>query len=225
MQKREEFTFIPGITTIQYAVLTQAFSDAIFLALNAIEPPTAMPIEQRNRIFNNYFPPDAQEIIQHMYSGIVGGDIHRGSAVFSHLVVDVNDSSNICNVNGVSNYINRNGTIITVCPKFWTSLGDLPAKTCADLSGDIVSWQMASPGSAIFALLLGYIGENAIEGKSIIYYSIKDQKVNFEYTGPALAMGIRRAAPDFAKVSVTNYEWYALVSYLLSKADTESDDD
>ncbi len=213
LPKRDRYTYIPGIRSSQQAILDQAFSDAIFLAVNVREPPESVPYELQKSIFNKYFPPDAVPVASDIFNRIVGGNSHTGNADFARLLVDVNDSHNVCANDKAKNYINRDGNLIRICPNFWS---DVTKKTCAELPENIVSWQMTFPGDAIFNMLLGYIGTKAIEGKNIENYYLNPIKKGApSYTGPALAMYIRAHKPEFTIFSAMNYEWYAMVGGLL----------
>lgn len=111
--------------------------------------------------------------------------------------------------------MNLNGTAITVCPVFWEYIGRFPLRACSDIPDDIVSWQMTFPGDTIFHLLLSYVGIGAIDGLSITDWQMAGAKATDpvpDYSGAAQAMMIRVQASDKAVMSVTNYDWYALVS-------------
>ncbi|KAL6719017.1 hypothetical protein ACLMJK_003252 [Lecanora helva] len=201
-----QLTYVPGISKHQHDVLTKAFNDAIFLALNALHPPDSIPLQQLEIIYNKYFPPEDRDIVTFIYNQIVGDNIHSGNPSFAHLLVDVNDSDHICET--TKDYMARNGSIITVCESFWTKIGDQPARTCADLPDDIVSWQMTFPGDSLFHLLIGYVGEKAIDRESITNWQVLKEG----YTGAAAAMWIRNYTPEVSRHSLVNYDWYALVS-------------
>ena len=170
-----------------------------------------MPSAQHQFIFEKYFPPGTEETVEAVFKSIVGDNIHTGSTAFSRLLVDVNDSNNVCGLAGTNfqNYVNRNGTIITICPLFWEKFGDQPERTCADLPDDIVSWQMVFAGDAILNMVLGYIGTQAVNDKDVINFHVQS---SLDYTGPANAMYIRAKFPDTAIYSLSNYDWYAIVS-------------
>ena len=217
LSKRDEYTFVPGISSHQHSVLTKAYSDAIFLALNALHPPPSISPDEGATAFNRYFPPHTQSIVNRVFNTIVGGNINSGNAAFQHLLIDVNDHNNLCGTTGLSNFINRNGTIITICPEFWTYIGDLPERSCADLPDDIVSWQMVFPGDSILNMLLGYVGETSLANIQLINYGLKNIEAGYTYTGAANAIAIKTFSPDHAVHSITNYAWYALVSDFVRK--------
>lgn len=68
---------------------------------------------------------------------------------------------------------------------------------------------MTFPGDTILNLLIGYVGEKAIEGQDIVNWMIDDKR---SHTGAANAMYIKYHTEDKAVLSAMNYNWYALVS-------------
>lgn len=105
------------------------------------------------------------------------------------------------------------GDTISVCPDFWTYVGDFPARECADLVENVVSWRMFFPGHAMLDMLIAYVGRGAVDGQDLVNFGIMlDPKQHPRYTGPANAYYIRGHAPEKARFSVGNYEWYAAVS-------------
>ena len=214
--KRDEYIFVPGISDHRHSVLTKAFSDAIFLALNAVRPPASIDIMSRVQMFNRYFLEQNVDTVDGVYLSIVGSKVHEGNSAFSHLLVDTNDHNHVCDTAGLANWINRNGTIITVCPAFWTYIGDLPERTCADIPDDIISWQMTFPGHAVLTLLLTYAGETGLAGEKLKDYTMTNIETKHTYSGAANALAIRHFAPEHAVLSAQNYAWYALVSMTMS---------
>ena len=210
--KRDEYIFVPGISNHQHSVLTKAFSDAIFLALNAVRPPSSLPLMSRVQMFSRYFPYGSEDIVDGVYLSIVGSKVHSGNQAFSHLLVDTNDHNHVCETTGLKNWVNRNGTIVTVCPAFWTYIGDLPERTCADLPDDVVSWQMTFPGHAILIMLLGFVSETGLTEEKLEDYTLHNIETRVAYSGPQNAIEINQLAPDKAAYSIPNYAWYALVS-------------
>jgi len=208
------YTFVPGVTDAQHAILTKAFTDAIFLALNALRPPQRMHESQQIYIFNKYFPLQDRETVEGIYNSIIGYNPHTGSAAFGHLVIDATDSENHCPPNGSYNLMVLSGKTIAVCPDFWTYIGNFPSRECSDIPEDIMSWRMTFPGDSIFHMLIAYVGRRAVVGHHLVNYGVaRDPATNPMYTGAANAFFIRGHAPDIAKLSVTNYDWYALVSF------------
>lgn len=213
LAKRDIYTFVPGATEVQRATLIKAFSDAIFLALNALRPPQHLGEGQQLEILNKYFPLQDRDTVERIYNSIIGYNPHVGSAAFGHLVIDAIDTEHLCPPTGSYNFMVLTGTTITVCPDFWTYIGNFPPRECSDIPEDITSWRMAFPGDSIFHMLIAYVGKEAVAGHSLANYGVaKDPATNPTYTGAANAFYIRFFAPDKAKLSVTNYEWYALVS-------------
>ena len=210
--KRDIFTFVPGISDTQYNILTKAYTDAIFLANNALNPPLSVDSRTREWIFNKYFPPNVEDTVLSIYDAIVGDDSVFGNKTFSHLLVDVHDSNGNCERDPAKNYVNREGSIITICPNFWDGVGDQAEKECSELPQEIVSWQMTFPGDTIFNLLIGFAGQKAIDGKDIVNWQIDDAR---SHTGAANAMYIRFHTEDTTILSAMNYNWYALVSHLM----------
>lgn len=207
------YIFVPGVTETQQAVLTKAFGDAIFLAKNALRPPQHISEVQQLEILNKYFPLQDRDTVERMFNTIIGYNPDAGSAAFGQLVIDATDTENRCPPTGSFNFMVLEGTTIAVCPDFWTYIGNFPPRECSDLPEDIMSWRMTFPGDSIFHMLIAYVGRGAVEGHSLVNYGVaRDPKTDATYTGAANAFFIRLFAPDKAKLSVTNYDWYALVS-------------
>lgn len=207
------YAFVPGVTEVQRGILTKAFNDAIFLALNALRPPQHIGVGQQLDIFNKYFPLQDRETVERVYNSIIGYNPHIGSAAFGHLAIDATDTEHHCPPNGSYNFMVLTGTTIAVCPDFWTYIGNFPPRECSDIPEDIMSWRMTFPGDSIFHMLIAYVGREAVAGHSLVNYGVaRDPKTDHTYTGAANAFFIRFFAPDKAKLSVTNYDWYALVS-------------
>lgn len=212
------YTFVPDITDTQRAMFTKAFDDAISIAYNALRPPGHISQGQQAWIFNKYFPLEDQDTVEGIYSKIMGFSPQGGASIFSELVLDAHDSENVCPTQGTFNFMVLDGTTIAVCPDFWTFIAPFPNRDCSDFPDDIVSWRMAFPGSLIFHMLIAYVGRDATEGQSLINFGVRTTTESgiILYTGVANAMQIRYHSPDKAKLSVMNYDWYAVVS-LISK--------
>ncbi|KAL6717716.1 hypothetical protein ACLMJK_005631 [Lecanora helva] len=203
------YKFAPVINSHQQAILIEAFSDAIFLALNALNPPSTIPISQQRSIFDKYFPLQSKSAVDSVFESIVGGNVHTGNAAFAHLLVTVTDSNNLCSGEGVEKYMSRSDLTIVVCSPFWTAFGKVREKTCADISENIMSWPMSTSGDVVLNMLIGLIGSRSFGNNASEIFNAQSE---FTYTGPASAFYTRSKFPDTAIHSVANYDWYALIN-------------
>lgn len=107
------------------------------------------------------------------------------------------------------------GDVISVCPDFWTYVGYSTPRECSDLVEDVVSWRMFFPGHAMLDMLIAYVGRGAVEGRDLVNFGVRldPKKGHLSHTGAANAYYIRGHAPEKARFSVGNYEWYAAVSF------------
>lgn len=117
------YSFATGISNPQHVVMTRAYGDAIFLALNALNPPSSITASQQAHIFEKYFLRGTRSTVEAVYRRIVGSNTHGGYSNFSDFTVDGNDGNGVCISVDDNKFIQLDGTIITVCPKFWAYLG------------------------------------------------------------------------------------------------------
>ena len=141
--------------SFQLQTLNTAFSDAITLALLAMNPPSTIPPETANQIFEKYFPNSDKETVMKVYQNIIGGNTHTGNARFAHVTVDLEDARGVCPPPGSGFYINTDAEFyITICPDFWAEgVNELPY--CSAVAVDsISSHRMVTPGSAMLSIFV-----------------------------------------------------------------------
>ena len=156
LQERDIYNY-EGLhqTPFQLQTLNKAYSDAITLALLAMNPPSTIPPETANQIFEKYFPNSDKGTVMKVYQNIIGGNTHTGNARFAQVTVDLEDARGVCPAPGSGFYINTDAeSYITICPDFWAEgVNDLPY--CSAVAVDSISSdRMITPGSAMLKMFM-----------------------------------------------------------------------
>lgn len=155
LQERDRYNYVGVYDNSRLPILNQAYSDAITLALLAMNPPSTISPDTANQIYEKYFPQSDKATVMKVYQNIIGGNTHTGNAQFSQVTVDLADAQGICPPSGSGFYANTDSQFsITICPDFWTDgYGKLPY--CSAVAVDsILSEQMITPGSAMLKMFV-----------------------------------------------------------------------
>ena len=174
LQERDRYNY-EGLheTPYQLQTLNQAYSDAITLALLALNPPSTISPDTANQIYEKYFPQADKATVMKVYETIIGGNTHTGNAKFGQVTVDLEDSKRVCPPPGHGYYTSTDAQYyITICPDFWNgAFTELPYCSAAAVDS-ISSQQMMIPGSSMLIMFVYVSCHPPISSGSNRYTSI-----------------------------------------------------